>query len=676
MKIQIHQFPGVMTSLSKLYELHCTSNIDPMIFYGLAQICRFIEKFNITLSGDNPGLAILIEKQQRIKYLQLNLQYENDFYKENGEFESLYKIHIGNSLEFTIDALDLFFKKWQGRKPLWLSPVKLVGEYINWDEVENINDEEINICNDMIPILSISEKEFARIMSRFNLKYKERLGVAVSGGADSMALCYLLNQYCKISEHQITAFIIDHRLRRESTNESFQVSNTLSKLEIDNKIMRIQWKGQDNTSNSNLNDFNSPFPTKSQYETFARIERYKLLAKGCHENKISSLFVGHHLNDQLETLIMRLSRGSGIDGLASISMIDKFPVIRNVEAIGIQIVRPLLSVTKDRLIKTCVEASIPWIEDPSNQSTDHKRNIVRFSLDKLNKRYLIEGIREYEPLSTMGLSRFMNHMKDHKDFINSQDNGICSLSLPNPIPSSHWILKKYLATRIISRIIRFVRCSEHPPRLESTLKFYNHILSSYNHNITLNKVLLCCKKVHIHDSDTFENGSYNLWTFSRQPFTSLEETRNVINIQDGQVILWDNRFFIGLNLISHQTELCKKQIHQEIIPSPPRYYIRRLHDKDIYNISEENKEDQINVDNVIYKNIIEKYKRKVPHIARHNIPVVIKKSDWISLNGILHENENVVNIPTLGISLNSENIYCWVKFRGNTFIDIKDEETS
>src|SRR6266540_2964202 len=104
--------------------------------------------------------------------------------------------------------------------------------------------------------------------------------------------------------------------------------------------MKIQWK-KDLSFNSNLYDSDSPFPTKSQYETFARIERYKLLAKGCQENQISSLFVGHHLNDQLETLIMRFSRGSGIDGLASISMINKFPVIRNLEAMGLQIVRPL-----------------------------------------------------------------------------------------------------------------------------------------------------------------------------------------------------------------------------------------------------------------------------------------------------------------------------------------------
>uniref|UniRef100_U9SMB9 tRNA(Ile)-lysidine synthetase n=1 Tax=Rhizophagus irregularis (strain DAOM 181602 / DAOM 197198 / MUCL 43194) TaxID=747089 RepID=U9SMB9_RHIID len=311
--------------------------------------------------------------------------------------------------------------------------------------------------------LPISVKEFSGFMSKVNLKYKERIGVAVSGGVDSMALCYLLNQYCKKSGNQITAFIIDHQLREESTKEAFQVSNILSTLEINNQIMKIQWKRVD-LSDLTINNSNSPFPTQSQYETFARIERYKLLAKGCNEYKISSLFVGHHLNDQLETLLMRLSRGSGINGLASMSIISKFPVIRNIEAIGLQTVRPLLFVTKDRLKETCIKANIPWVEDPSNQSMDHKRNVVRFSLNKFNKKYYIEGKEEYEPLTTEGLSRFMSHMEYHKNCVNSEaneiinhsrikfdkNNGICTLILPDPIPSFHWILQKYLATRIIN----------------------------------------------------------------------------------------------------------------------------------------------------------------------------------------------------------------------------------
>ena len=70
--------------------------------------------------------------------------------------------------------------------------------------------------------------------------------------------------------------------------------------------------------------------------------------------------------------------------------------------------------------ETCIKANIPWVEDPSNQSMDHKRNVVRFSLDNFNKRYHVEGKVEYEPLTTEGLSRFMSHMEYHKNCVNSE----------------------------------------------------------------------------------------------------------------------------------------------------------------------------------------------------------------------------------------------------------------
>ncbi|RIA91015.1 PP-loop family-domain-containing protein [Glomus cerebriforme] len=570
----------------------------------------------------------------------------------------------------------------------------------------------------MTSSLPISVKEFAGFMSKINLKHKERIGVAVSGGVDSMALCYLLNQYCKKSKNQITAFIIDHQLRKQSTKEAFQVSNMLSTLEINNKIMKIQWKDVSSMNpDIKINSFNSSFPTKSQYETFARIERYKLLAKGCHEDKISSLFVGHHLNDQLETLIMRFSRASGIDGLASMSIIDKFSVIRNIEAIGLQIIRPLLSVTKDRLRETCIVANIPWVEDPSNQSTDHKRNVVRFSLDKFNKRYLIEGKKEYEPLSTEGLLRFMSHMEYHKNCVNSKvneiikhsriefdkNNGICTLLLPNPIPSYHWILQKHLATRIISKIITFVKCSEQPPRLESVLRFYNHILSfstlshetfrissypfSHNitsryNNITLNNVLLCHEKKTNRVSESFEDRLYEHWTFFRQPFTSKEETKNIIIIQNGQVVLWDKRFFVGINFVSQEAknEVLKEKQQQiqdnNSIPLQSQYYIRKLCNKDIYDIIEMKPEvNQMLKLHSAYKDIFEKYKKNVPSIARFSIPVVIEKSYLISSDSILRESEKIVSIPTLGILLNPKCISCWAKFRGNVLAGIDEGES-
>ncbi|CAJ0769033.1 10045_t:CDS:2, partial [Entrophospora sp. SA101] len=110
----------------------------------------------------------------------------------------------------------------------------------------------------------ISLQEFTILINKIPIKNGETLGVAVSGGVDILAL------------------IIDHKLREDSMAESLNVSDTLSKI-------------------------------VSQLETMARIERYKLLAKLCKENNIKFLFLGHHLNDQLETMIMRFSRGSGID---------------------------------------------------------------------------------------------------------------------------------------------------------------------------------------------------------------------------------------------------------------------------------------------------------------------------------------------------------------------------
>src|SRR5438105_2130572 len=86
----------------------------------------------------------------------------------------------------------------------------------------------------------------------------------------------------------------------------------------------------------------------SKLETHARINRYSLLASLLATHRILILFVGHHLNDQIETSIMRLTRGSGIDGLAAMNTMAKIPVVRDIEAIGIQVCRPLIGVEKVR----------------------------------------------------------------------------------------------------------------------------------------------------------------------------------------------------------------------------------------------------------------------------------------------------------------------------------------
>ncbi|PKC10975.1 hypothetical protein RhiirA5_413686 [Rhizophagus irregularis] len=319
------------------------------------------------------------------------------------------------------------------------------------------------------------------------------------------------------------------------------------------------------------------------------------------------------------------------------SIISKFLVIRNIEAIGLQTVRPLLFVTK----KCC-----------------------KISLDKFNKRYHVEGKEEYEPLTTEGLSRFMSHMEYHKNCVNSKvneiinhtrvkfdkNNGICTLSLPDSIPSFHWILQKHLATRIISKIITFVKCLEQPPRLESVLRFYDHILSFSTLSSKISQILLSHNKTSRYNNITLNN------------VLLCYEKKN------GQVVLWDKRFFVGINFVSQENKKETLKDNNNSIPLQPQYYIRRLCNKDIYDIIEMKME----AIHATYKDIIERYKKSVSPIARFSIPVVIEKSYIVSSDNILRESEKIISIPTLGISLNPESISCWAKFRGNTLIGIDE----
>ncbi|CAG8456301.1 5572_t:CDS:2 [Dentiscutata erythropus] len=491
----------------------------------------------------------------------------------------------------------------------------------------------------------ISLKEFISLMNKFHIKKEEPLGmkcVAVSGGVDSMALCYLLNKFSKEFKHKLTAFIIDHKFRPESTEESYRVANILSKLDIDTKIMQINWEISEG---NNLSD-TLTFPTISQQETFARIERYKLLARGCHERKISSLFLGHHHGDQLETVIMRLARGSGINGLTSMEYISQFPIIRNVESLGINIIRPFLRLNKNRLIETCKAENIPWFEDSTNLSKDYKRNVVRLAINELNQRYL-NGQSEYEPLSTEGLSRFMEHMNYHKNCVKSKvkmivsnsikfdsDNGICSLYLPKNLPHDHWFREKYLGTRIIALIIRWIQCSEQVPRLDSVLRCYQHIMSSYTShnlsNITIHGVLLNPGKII-----PFGNTDSQPWIFFRQPVKVSHDNVTIQQINPGDVVLWDKRFFIGLDEnipLSHESSIFK---------------VRRFCESDIHQFFKMNS-------TIESQKRFRYYLSQVSPIGRYTIPVLISQDKHAV-------SEKLIGYPTLNIILYPE-IHCWVNF--------------
>jgi tRNA(Ile)-lysidine synthase len=185
--------------------------------------------------------------------------------------------------------------------------------------------------------------------------HTERAGracaLAVSGGSDSTALMVLFVDWLRQRRADTgvhTVLTVDHSLRPESAAEARAVADQAAALGFRHTI--LVWRG--------------PKPSTG-LQAAAREARYRLMRDYMGAHDIATLFTAHTRDDQAETLLMRLARGSGLDGLAAIA-----PWI---ETGALRIVRPLLGVAKARLRATLEARAIPWIEDPSNQSPAFER---------------------------------------------------------------------------------------------------------------------------------------------------------------------------------------------------------------------------------------------------------------------------------------------------------------
>ncbi|KAF9128350.1 hypothetical protein BGW39_005159, partial [Mortierella sp. 14UC] len=191
---------------------------------------------------------------------------------------------------------------------------------------------------------------------------EKSVGIAVSGGVDSMALATLLarhytSQYgtgtIATTRTRLHAFIVDHKLRDNSTEEASYVAQQVQKLDIVPHVLTLDWSKPDSLEQETLTGSNNSDaqltvrkPDKAHLETQARLRRYKAITQQCHNLSIEDLFVGHHAGDQVETIVFRFSRASGIDGLAGIQSIAPLGVLAVPEALDIRVVRPLLQVSK------------------------------------------------------------------------------------------------------------------------------------------------------------------------------------------------------------------------------------------------------------------------------------------------------------------------------------------
>ena len=206
--------------------------------------------------------------------------------------------------------------------------------------------------------------DFDVISAKFNKKidnfldglsyHPDTLGVAVSGGSDSLSLLYLINSWSNKKNLKIVILTVDHNLRNGSADEALYVGEICNKLGLIHKT--LFWDHGDIEGNLSAS---------------AREARYRLMQNSIPSDAI--LITGHTLDDQAETFLMRLRRGSGVDGLASMAEQSYLSFGND----GITIFRPLLDFERQTLRKVLKFYKVDWIEDPTNNDRSFERVRVR-----------------------------------------------------------------------------------------------------------------------------------------------------------------------------------------------------------------------------------------------------------------------------------------------------------
>ncbi|NLY10113.1 MAG: tRNA lysidine(34) synthetase TilS [Firmicutes bacterium] len=211
-------------------------------------------------------------------------------------------------------------------------------------------------------------ERFEEALNKYNmLDVNDKVLVAVSGGPDSMALLHL---FWRWNKNRVGVFHLNHQFRPEAEEDAFFVKKIATEWDLTHHIM----------SYDILRYLEESGETKQQG---ARTIRYRLMEELRQKYGYTKVALGHHADDQAETVLMRIVRGTGLTGLAGI------PAVRN------HYIRPLLCVNKEELINYCNAFSIPFVIDDSNKSTVYFRNKIRNHLIPILEKDYNVAIRDH-----------------------------------------------------------------------------------------------------------------------------------------------------------------------------------------------------------------------------------------------------------------------------------------
>ncbi|NRG17393.1 tRNA lysidine(34) synthetase TilS [Rhizobiales bacterium] len=327
-----------------------------------------------------------------------------------------------------------------------------------------------------------------------------RVAVGVSGGPDSLALLFMLSGWRGAdSSRRVFAFTVDHGLRPEAADEAAYVAAVCKKLSIDHET--LMWTGS---------------KPAAGIQAAAREARKALLAGAARRVGVQAIALAHHRDDQAETFLLRLARGSGVYGLGAMRGETHWE--------GLRVVRPLLDVPKSRLVETLRKAGIDWREDPSNEDERYARVRIRKLIPVLER----EGLTA-ERLSQTAFR--LARAADALDVWVSNVLGANALVHPaGPVKlpvSALGDVPDEIRYRAISRLLRFGGGGDYAPRFEKLRRLCDDLFAARSGKATLAGAVLR------RDGDTL--------------FCWREHGREgiaAIDLKGPDRRVWDGRFFV------------------------------------------------------------------------------------------------------------------------------------
>ncbi|WP_372839827.1 tRNA lysidine(34) synthetase TilS [Phaeovulum sp.] len=262
-----------------------------------------------------------------------------------------------------------------------------------------------------------------------------RLGVAVSGGGDSVALMRLLAAHHAAGGPEPLVVSLDHGLRPEAADEVAAVARSAAALGLSHTA--LVWGGWDGCGNLMAG---------------ARRARYRLIADWARGQGLPAVALGHTADDQAETFFMRLARGAGLDGLSGMA--------EERRAEGMLWLRPLLGTTRAELRDYLRAAGADWVDDPTNEDTAYARVRARASLAAL------------APLgiSASGVAEVTAHLREVREVLDTATHAAAEALVRDD--SGDLVIERAglaalpaeLRRRLLAQALRWIASAEHAPR--------------------------------------------------------------------------------------------------------------------------------------------------------------------------------------------------------------------